>query len=151
MSDQQNTADQNAVVEPLKEIWVKKSARKIKGVDKQKNKSKKSKCQVQPKIGILEWRRVRGTSNAEAQKSSNSEASESSDDPPKIRDQEVRRNRTKKWIPKPTCEMSSEASEGNSSDDEREFIYTQVCHRINQLTLELDKLCTASPACESFI
>lgn len=42
-------------------------------------------------------------------------------------------------------------SAGDSGDDNKEYIYTQVCRRINQLTLELDKLREALPACESFI
>ena len=39
----------------------------------------------------------------------------------------------------------------SDSEERKEYIYTQVCKRINQLTIELDKLRKALPACEAFI
>ena len=49
----------------------------------------------------------------------------------------------KKWMPKPSEDVSASepsSTEGSDNEDEKEYIYTQVCRRINQLTLELDKL-----------
>ena len=92
---------------------------------------------------------MRSTDQVEAQ--SSLEASESSDDAAEAGSQGNNNGGKKKWIPKPVSDISSEPSEGNSSDEDREFIYTQVCRKINQLSLELDKLHAALPACEAFI
>ena len=59
-----------------------------------------------------------------------------------------------KWMPKPANEVlvsEPSSSEGSDSEERKEYIYTQVCKRINQLTIELDKLRQALPACEAFI
>ena len=63
-------------------------------------------------------------------------------------------NRKQRWMPKPASDVSvSEPSsaEGSDSEERKEYIYTQVCKHINQLTIELDKLRQALPACEAFI
>ena len=65
-----------------------------------------------------------------------------------------RSSRQQKWMPKPACDISvSEPSsiEGSDNEEKKEYIYAQVCKRINQLTIELDKLRQALPACEAFI
>ena len=52
-------------------------------------------------------------------------------------------NKKQRWMPKPASDVSvSEPSsaEGSNSEERKEYIYTQVCKRINQLTIELDKL-----------
>ena len=57
-------------------------------------------------------------------------------------------NKKQRWMPKPTSDVSvSEPSsaEGSDSEERKEYIYTQVCKRINQLTIELDKLRQALP------
>ena len=63
--------------------------------------------------------------------------------------------RQQKWMPKPANDVSSvsepSSAEGSDSEERKEYIYTQVCKRINQLTIELDKLRKALPACEAFI
>ena len=57
-------------------------------------------------------------------------------------------------MPKPASKVSgSEPSsiDGSDSEERKEYIYTQVCKHINQLTIELDKLRQALPAYEAFI
>ena len=73
----------------------------------------------------------------------------------KPNNQEIKGKGTnKKWVPKPVENVSASepsSAEGSEIDEEKEYIYTQVCRRINQLTLELDKLRKALPACEAFL
>lgn len=150
--DQQKNVDDTIENESDKGVSERKLAAKKVDADKKEKKKSKVKDQVPPGGKPLEWRKVRGTRRAEeAQSSSSSDAPESSKEQPADRSQRVRRNRNKKWVSKPVCETSREMSEGNSSDDDKEYIYTQVCCRINELTLELDKLQEALPARESFI
>ena len=69
-------------------------------------------------------------------------------------DNKGKHGKSKKWMPKPSEDvLASEPSstEGSENEEEKEYIYTQVCRRINQLTMELDKLRQALPACEAFM
>ena len=57
-------------------------------------------------------------------------------------------------MPKPTSDVSGSepsSADGSDSEERKEYIYTQVCKCINQLTIKLDKLRQALPACEAFI
>ena len=63
----------------------------------------------------------------------------------KTNSQDKGKSKKMKWMPKPVDDMSAtepSSAEGSDQDEDKEYIYTQVCKRINQLTLELDKLCT---------
>ena len=119
-----------------------------------------------------EWRRVRVTESSESCCSNADSASEeeqvkqkqpamlpTDDDVSAIKDtskaipQNKGKARKMKWVPKPADDLSATepSSAEGSDDDSKEYIYTQVCRRINQLTLELDKLRKALPACEAFL
>ena len=69
-------------------------------------------------------------------------------------DNKGKQGKSKKWMPKPSEDVSaSEPSsiEGSENEEEKEYIYIQVCRRINQLTMELEKLRHALPTCEAFM
>ena len=116
----------------------------------------------------VEWRQVRVTESSESCCSNADSASEEEqvkqkqpailpiDDDvsaSKALPQNKGKARKMKWVPKPADDLSATepSSAEGSDDDSKEYIYTQVCRHINQLTLDLDKLRKALLACEVFL
>ena len=117
-----------------------------------------------------EWRRVRVIESTESCCSSTHSSSEEDqvtrpEALPNDGEESVENNISKKnsqdkgkgkktkWMPKPANDMSAtepSSAEGSDRDEDKEYIYTQVCRHINQLTLELD-MRKALPACEAFL
>lgn len=120
--------------------------------------SRPKKRNMQTTKGKKDRRQVRGNTTSSSstccssQSSSDEEVMEhiEADKKPKTKSR-LRESKTK-WVPKPTSISTSEPSSSDGSDEERrkDYIHSQVCKRINQLTLELDNLRQALPACEVF-
>lgn len=123
---------------------------------------KQKKTRTTKKAVIQEWRQVRDSSSSGASCYSSEEISvhEAPHEEKRCHkepERGARKSKKAQWRPKVTVETSSTSeqtgsnSESTDEDAEREYIYSQVCRRINQLILELDKLRQALPACENFL